>query len=210
MSLTISIITQIQQLTIAINFSSEQYEIFKNIQHLTHSHSALILIQNIKIQWNSIYNIMKRAHQLCNDICVWIDQESDQNSRSNRKLEVLWVFEWEWWQIEYIIKLLELFKKYIKTINQTQNLTIHKTFLVYSNLFDHLKNQNNIKKLNSVLKWTDELEMTVENIFIKMRKYYVYMKDKNDLLYNIATVLNSTQKLSLYKICFYWFFNEYF
>ncbi len=39
--------------------------------------------------------------------------------------------------------------------------------------------------------------MTVENVLIKMRKYYVCMKDKSDLLYNITIVLNSTQKLSL-------------
>jgi hypothetical protein len=134
MSLTISIITQIQQLTIAINFSSQQYKIFKNIQCFIHSHSALIFIQNIRIQWNSIYNMMKRIYQLCNDICAWIDQKSDQNSKLNKKLEVLCVFEQEWWQIKYIIKLLELFKKYIKTMSWTQNSTIHKTFLVYSNL----------------------------------------------------------------------------
>jgi len=82
-------------------------------------------------------------------------------------------------------------------MSQTYDSTIYKTFFVYSNLFDHLKNQNNIKKLNSVLKWTDELEMTVENVFIKMRKYYVCMKNESDLLYNIAIVLDSTQKLSL-------------
>jgi len=91
-----------------------------------------------------------------------------------------------------------------------QSSIIHKTFLVYSNFFDHLKNQNNIKKLNSVLKWTDELKMTVENVFIKMKKYYVYTENENDLLYNIAIVLDSIQKLSLYKICFlltfYWVF----
>ncbi len=33
-----------------------------------------------------------------------------------------------------------------------------------------------------------------------MRKYYAYTKDKKDLLYNIVTVLNSTQKLLLYKV----------
>jgi len=140
---------------------------------------------------------MKRIYQLCDDICAWIDQKSNQNSKLNRKLEALQIFEQEWWQIKYIIKLFEFFKKYIKTMNQTQNSTIYKTFLVYSNLFDHLKNQNNIKKLNFILKWTDKLEMTVKNVLIKMRKYYVYIKNESDLLYNIAIVLNSTQKLSL-------------
>jgi len=52
--------------------------------------------------------------------------------------------------------------------------------------------------------------MTVENVFIKMRKYYVCTENKNDLLYNIATILNSTQKFSLYKICFLLIFYQVF
>jgi len=52
--------------------------------------------------------------------------------------------------------------------------------------------------------------MTVENVLIKMRKYYVCTEDESDLLYNIATVLNSTQKLSLYKICFLLTFYQVF
>jgi len=83
------------------------------------------------------------------------------------------------------------------------DLIIHKTFLVYNNFFDNLKNQNNIKKLNSVLKWTDELEITVENAFIKMRKYYVCTENESDLLYNIAIVLNSTQKLHYTRYVFF-------
>jgi len=146
--------------------------------------------------------MMERAYQLCDDIRAWIDQESGQNSRSNRKLEALRVFEQEWRQVEYMIKLLEPFKEYTEAMGRTQGPTIHKAFLVYSNLFDHLEDQDNMKELDSVLKWTGELETAVENALIKMRKYYARTEGEGGLLYNIATVLNPTQKLSLYKVCF--------
>ncbi len=50
---------------------------------------------------------------------------------------------------------------------------MYKTFLVYINLFDHLKNQNNMKKLNLILKWTVKLKTAIEKVLTKMKKYYV-------------------------------------
>jgi len=72
-----------------------------------------------------------------------------------------------------MMTLLQLFKKYTESMNQTYSLTMHKAFLVYINLFDHLKNQNNMKKLDSTLKWTVKLKTAIEKALTKMKKYYV-------------------------------------
>jgi len=47
-----------------------------------------------------------------------------------------------------------------------------------------------------------KLKIAIEKALTKMKKYYVQTEDESDLLYNIVTVLNSTQKLSLYQIHF--------
>jgi len=145
---------------------------------------------------------MQRIYQLCNDICAWISQECNRITKSSKKLETLCVSEQKWQQVTYIMMLLQLFKKYTESMNQTHNSIMHKAFLVYINLFDHLKNQNNIKRLDSILKWTVKLKTAIEKALIKMKKYYVWTEDENDLLYNIVIVLDSTQKLSLYQVHF--------
>ncbi len=175
---------------------------FKRIQYLIHSHSALTLIQNVRTQWNSIYNMMQRIYQLHNDICVWISQECNRITKSSKKLETLYVSEQKWQQVTYIMMLLQFFKKYTESMSQTHNSIMHKTFLVYINLFDHLKNQNNIKRLNSILKWTVKLKTAIEKALTKMKKYYVQIENESNLLYNIIIILDSTQKLSLYQVHF--------
>ncbi len=47
-----------------------------------------------------------------------------------------------------------------------------------------------------------KLKTAIEKALIKMKKYYVQTEDENDLLYNIVIILDSTQKLLLYQICF--------
>ncbi len=48
-----------------------------------------------------------------------------------------------------------------------------------------------------------KLKIAIEKALIKIKKYYVQIEDESVLLYNIVTVLDSTQKLSLYQIHFY-------
>ena len=47
-----------------------------------------------------------------------------------------------------------------------------------------------------------KLKTAIEKALIKMKKYYVQTEDENDLLYNIVIILDSTQKLLLYQVCF--------
>jgi len=40
-----------------------------------------------------------------------------------------------------------------------------------------------------------------KNVSIKLVKYYVKIKNSDEIIYNFANILNSTMKLNLYKTC---------
>jgi len=65
-------------------------------------------------------------------------------------------------------------------------------------LFNHLKDVKKFIRRN-----TSSLSAIIikacEKALIKLAKYYFKIEDSDEIIYNIANILNPTMKLSLYK-----------
>ncbi len=81
----------------------------------------------------------------------------------------------------------------------TINADIHLKFWIFNALFNYLELiEKNIRR--STCSLSAVIVKTCEKVSVKLVKYYVKIKDSDETIYNFANILNSTMKLSLYKI----------
>ncbi len=95
--------------------------------------------------------------------------------------------------------MLNSFYKYILIVSRTTNINIYLKFRVFNiifNYFNYLK--KTITNYNCFLK--EIILKTCKKVSTKLVKYYSKIKELNRILYNLINILNSTQKLSFYKI----------
>jgi len=87
----------------------------------------------------------------------------------------------------------------ILIVFKTTNINIHLRFRLFNALFNYL---NIVKKVihNNVCSFKALVIKTCELTSTKLAKYYFKIENKNELIYNLAIILDSTQKLNLYQI----------
>ncbi len=94
------------------------------------------------------------------------------------------------------------------------NVNIHLEFQMFNAFFNHLNVIEMIVRDNActsqaLILWACKLT------FNKLAKYYFKMKSKDELIYNLAMILDSTQKLNLYQDWdvnennFHFYYNKY-
>jgi len=95
--------------------------------------------------------------------------------------------------------ILNSFYKYIFIISRTTNINIYLRFRVFNIVFNYL---NYIEK--TIIIYSCFLRKIIlkvcKKVSTKLVKYYSKTKKLNKILYNLINILNSTQKLSFYKI----------
>ncbi len=180
---------QIRALTIVINSFSQEKLCFLKLQ-VTRFQK---LIQDICIRWNSIYLMFQHAYQLRNMINIWIEK-----FLTDAKIQAIWLKKNEWSLVLLIDNMLNSFYKLTLIIFRIINVDIHLEFQMFDALFNHLNVikmivRNNACTLQALILWACELA------FNKLAKYYFKMKSKDELIYNLAMILDSTQKLNLYQ-----------
>ena len=84
-------------------------------------------------------------------------------------------------------------------VSWTINVSIYLKFQVFNTIFNYF---NYLKKtITNYSCFLREIILKVcEKASTKFVKYYLKTKKLNKILYNFINILNSTQKLSLYKI----------
>jgi len=71
-------------------------------------------------------------------------------------------------------------------------------FQIFNALFNYLELiEKNIRR--STYSSSAVIIKTCKKVSIKLAKYYVKIKDNNEIIYNLVNILNSTMKLNLYK-----------
>ncbi len=180
---------QICIITIAINSSSQRKLRFLKLQ-VTRFWK---LIQDICIHWNSIYLMLRRAYQLRDIINTWIEK-----FLTDAKIQAIWLKKNEWSLVLLIDNMLNSFYKLTLIIFRIINVDIHLEFWIFDAFFNHLNVIETIVCDNActsqaLILWACELA------FNKLAKYYFKIKSKDELIYNLAMILNSTQKLNLYQ-----------
>ena len=114
----------------AVSTSPMRLSRFKALQRLRDISQAVGLIQDVRTRWNSTFEMLLRARRLSSTIeefCVY-----------DKKLMPLLLTKDEWRQIDQGIYFLKPFSDYTKEISSSKNATIHNTFFVYDDIFDHI------------------------------------------------------------------------
>jgi len=95
--------------------------------------------------------------------------------------------------------ILNSFYKCTLIVSRTTNANIYLRFRIFDAIFNYL---NYLKKI--IINYDCSLKEIIIKVCkkasIKLVKYYSKTKKLNKILYNFVNILNSTQKLSLYKM----------
>ncbi len=94
--------------------------------------------------------------------------------------------------------MLNSFYELTLIISRIINVDIHLKFQMFNALFNHLNVIETIVRDNACTSQALVLQ-ACELTFNKLAKYYFKMKSKDKLIYNLAMILNSIQKLNLYQ-----------
>jgi len=107
------------------------------------------LIQDIKTQWNSTFDILMRA--LC--LQAYIEQ-CISLATTERKYGQLWLIQEEWTQVQEAKIFLKPLSDYMHAISTGQHATIHNAFFIYNDIFDNIDKQcKRIRKLPANTAW---------------------------------------------------------
>jgi len=94
--------------------------------------------------------------------------------------------------------MLNSFYELTLIISRIINVDIHLEFQMFDALFNHLNVIETIVRDNACTSQALVLR-ACELAFNKLAKYYFKTKSKDELIYNLAMILDSTQKLNLYQ-----------
>ncbi len=180
---------QIRVITIAINSSSQQKLRFLKLQ----ATRSWKLIQDIYIRWNFIYLMFQRAYQLHDMINTWVEK-----FLTDAKIQTIQLKKNKWLLVLFIDNMLNSFYELTLIIFRIINVDIHLEFQMFDAFFNHFNVIEMIVRDNActsqaLVFWACELA------FNKLAKYYFKTKSKDELIYNLAMILNFTQKLNLYQ-----------
>ncbi len=180
---------QIRAITIAINSSSQRKLRFLKLQ----ATRSWKLIQDICIRWNFIYLMLRRAYQLRDTIDTWIEK-----FLTDAKIQAIRLKKNEWSLVLLVDNMLNSFYELTLIISRIINVDIHLEFRMFDALFNHFNVIETIVRDNACTSQALVLR-ACELAFNKLAKYYFKTKSKDELIYNLAMILNSTQKLNLYQ-----------
>src|SRR5437588_6818709 len=110
----------------------------------------------------------------------------------------LWSTSGEWKQVEYILEVLKPIRFYTLWMSKTRVQTIHKVFVVYNCIFDHLEYQISILE-NKRKRWKVDIQEALGKAKEKASKYYTKTENPRGLLLALGACLNLYSKLDLFK-----------
>lgn len=151
------------------------------------------MIQDVRTRWSSTYDMLLRALTLRSILADWIDGER------NKKLHVLQLSSRQWQQVKYLLALLKPFKKWTESLSVTKGVTIHLASHVYHRVLGHLLRLENRFALKD-FEGKTELCAAMERGREKLAQYFVKAGRQEGLLYNLATVIDPSTKLTQYKV----------
>jgi len=127
-----------------------------------------------------------RAYQLHNMINIWIEK-----FLIDAKIQVIQLKKNEWSLILLIDNMLNSFYELTLIVFKIINVDMHLKFQMFDAFFNHFNVietivHNNACTSQVLVFWACKLTSN------KLAKYYFKMKSKNELIYNLTMILNST------------------
>jgi hypothetical protein len=187
-TLIIFIAKQIRLIAIAIFASPQRTESFLELQ----PENPRVIKQDCKTRWSSTVDMLSRAYLLRKYIDEWLRSEGNYR----KKFLKLRVSKLEWNHVQYMITLLQPFKQWTNALSKTKSVVIHQAWIVYNQLYDHLDDA--FDKFNSSHASGEIYRSAIDAARKKLSTYYSKTTTEG-LLYNLACILDPSNKLTLYK-----------
>ena len=181
------------------------------------------VVRDVKTRWNSTYDMCSRALRVKSFIDEWlnieiankhgaratgqrIDGSADIDFRDLRRLRL---DSTEWEHLFKLTKMLQKFKEATNFLSQQQGPQIQHIWHMYNRLFDFMDDMT--KELDDSVdedsgeqhddnEWPTIVLNAANKGREKLSKYYSKTDASRGYLFNCATVLDPTQKLSVYEV----------
>ena len=150
------------------------------------------MIQDVKTHWNSTILMLERACRLKEYIKQWLQKE-----RYCKKYMHLYPTREEWKQITYVISILHPFLKYTLLVSRTRMITMHKAWQIYNKIFNHIEVMKTALE-NKRLSWKVSIRNALGKAHEKLDIYYSRTVKNHGVIYNSASILDPSVKLSIY------------
>jgi len=95
--------------------------------------------------------------------------------------------------------MLNSFYEYTLIVLRTTNTNIYLRFRIFDTIFNYLEHLKKTIKINVCFS-TKIVTRVCNKVSTKLAKYYSKIEELDNTLYNLVNILDSTQKLSLYKM----------
>lgn len=160
-----------------------------------------------------------RAIQLQKYIDEWLKQEVALNTTARNgslaespnddevnahDLKRLRLSATEWHHLELVTAMLKNFKDATNSLSQTQQPQVQFIWLMYNRLFDFLDQINdNLGEdpgNGETIDWPRVVREAANQGREKLSKYYQRTDEERGYLFNCATILDPTQKLTAYEV----------
>jgi hypothetical protein len=121
-----------------------------------------------------------------------------------RDLKRLRLSSIEWRHLELITEMLKRFKTATSFLSENQKPQIQYIWLMYNRLFDFLdkmtEDLDEDTESHENTDWPTVVRAAAERGRIKLSKYYSKTEAEHGFLFNCATILDPTQKLTAYEV----------
>jgi len=91
--------------------------------------------------------------------------------------------------VEYILEVLAPIRFWTLWMSKSHNVTIHRVFEVYQNIFDHIDDQRE-KLSNKRMRWKMDIRFALDKSLDKAKAYYGKTENPRGLLLSLAICLN--------------------
>jgi hypothetical protein len=135
--------------------------------------------------------MLKRIFLLRDVIQIWFDDQS--------RMQMLKIKNVKWNQINFILDMLKSFQKITKTLRSSNQFSIHKIWIVYNALHQHLKRYEE-DLIKNARDSSLNLRLTIQTAQKKLTKYYEAIFEAENLYFNLSICLNSCDKLNYYSV----------
>jgi len=95
--------------------------------------------------------------------------------------------------------IINFFYKFILIVLRTINTNIYLEFRIFNAIFNYLKYLKKIIRIN--IYSSTNIVIKIDNkVSTKLAKYYLRIKELDNILYNFVNILDFIQKANLYKL----------
>jgi hypothetical protein len=137
--------------------------------------------------------MLKRVNSMKVIINKWLENESS-------KFHAMKLTKVEWEHVNMIMNILRSFQKVTEHLSISSQIIIHKAWIVYNDMHEHLESHMKRLAARSRAVWTNSLQLTIASAQVKLKKHYEVTAENAELYFNLDICLNSRDKLDYYKI----------